>query len=833
MAFDRAMGGVVLFGGCSGACTAGRKDRWLFDGANWTQITTSTTPTARSGHMMAYDAARRELVVFGGQTSPSARLADTWVLRQVASSTSVQVSTARQLAGAWSDPTVSAIALAGDVSSCESVSRNVATAIALDGAGHAIRAGAPGRCWGSLLIQNSTGSVTLTDVTLANAVFDPACYCANYGSGGSAVEASNAVVTATSTSFSNNNSLDLAAGIDAQSATINTASFTGDGSLFPFDPSEPAAFGPADVTTTGDANITGTSFTNVGSGTADVVAGGTATISSSTFKNGQDGGIAAQTIMLSGSTINGLGIADVHYPSFALTASSGSISNSQITNSTGVRLDDGDISASTFTNNGPFAALSGQSFTIEQSTFASNASVNAAVFGGTVSVDNSTFANNDATGGFFGDQGSGDSAIYAQTSITATNSTFTGNAADSGCQCDGSGAPITAPSVTLNDSTVANNATTTDGTSFSAQVSAVSLSITASVVANAGTGRDCQVTGSTSATYGYDDDGSCALTGATNTSDGPDPQLAALANNGGPTQTMLPQSGSPLIDAVPSASCSVNADQRGYSRPQGAGCDIGSVEVIPAKLPVASIGDATFYEGDSGSHIEHLAVTLDHPTTSTVTVGYSIFRGPSDTATPGSDFTATTGTLTLTPNLSGLTATSTFIPVTILGDTTTEANETFTVALTSATEATIGRASTRPTILNDDPGTGLRITVSNAGIVEGNSVATPGGSNAIRFHVTLSNAVPTGHANVVVKYTVTGNTATGGSGPGPGIDFINVTSPVALTFSPGQNDKTITVRTFADTTIEPNETFSVNLTSVSGGATIMNGVGVGTIINDD
>jgi len=50
-----------------------------------------------------------------------------------------------------------------------------------------------------------------------------------------------------------------------------------------------------------------------------------------------------------------------------------------------------------------------------------------------------------------------------------------------------------------------------------------------------------------------------------------------LANNGGPTFTHALEAGSPAIDAANGAVCPA-ADQRGVARPQGAGCDIGSVE---------------------------------------------------------------------------------------------------------------------------------------------------------------------------------------------------------------------------------------------------------------
>jgi hypothetical protein len=67
----------------------------------------------------------------------------------------------------------------------------------------------------------------------------------------------------------------------------------------------------------------------------------------------------------------------------------------------------------------------------------------------------------------------------------------------------------------------------------------------------------------------------------------------------------------------------------------------------------------------------------------------------------------------------------------------------------------------------------------------------------------------------------------------PGCDFIQQTTKALLTFTAGQNDQVITVRTLADTTKEPSETYFVKLVSVSGAATIAHAVGTGTIINDD
>ena len=57
-----------------------------------------------------------------------------------------------------------------------------------------------------------------------------------------------------------------------------------------------------------------------------------------------------------------------------------------------------------------------------------------------------------------------------------------------------------------------------------------------------------------------------------------DPLLEPLADTGGSTLTHALASGSPAIDAAEQASCPA-VDQRGVSRPQGQGCDIGAVEM--------------------------------------------------------------------------------------------------------------------------------------------------------------------------------------------------------------------------------------------------------------
>jgi List-Bact-rpt repeat protein len=71
---------------------------------------------------------------------------------------------------------------------------------------------------------------------------------------------------------------------------------------------------------------------------------------------------------------------------------------------------------------------------------------------------------------------------------------------------------------------------------------------------------------------------------------GGDPLLGALANNGGPTLTLLPGAGSSAIGVV-SSNCSPNQDQRGFVRPGSGhlGCDAGAVETGASPPPPPAI----------------------------------------------------------------------------------------------------------------------------------------------------------------------------------------------------------------------------------------------------
>ncbi len=76
MAYDDARREIILFGGGSGA-TSVLADTWIWNGVAWSQANPTRSPPARAAHAMAYDVTRRRVVLFGGR-STSGLLADTW-----------------------------------------------------------------------------------------------------------------------------------------------------------------------------------------------------------------------------------------------------------------------------------------------------------------------------------------------------------------------------------------------------------------------------------------------------------------------------------------------------------------------------------------------------------------------------------------------------------------------------------------------------------------------------------------------------------------------------------------------------------------------------------
>ena len=226
----------------------------------------------------------------------------------------------------------------------------------------------------------------------------------------------------------------------------------------------------------------------------------------------------------------------------------------------------------------------------------------------------------------------------------------------------------------------------------------------------------------------------------------------------------------------------------------------------PPGLPTLSIGDATVDEGGGSAQF---TVTLSEASDQTVTVDYETSDG---TAEASSDYTTTSGTLTIAPN----TTTGT-ISVSVLDDEVVEGDETFTVVLSGASGATIEDGEGLGTITDDDgeePPPGLpTLSIGDATVAEG------GGS--AQFTVTLSEA---SDQTVTVDYETSDGTAEASS------DY--TTTSGTLTIAPNTTTGTISVSVLDDEVVEGDETFTVVLSGASG-ATIEDGEGLGTITDDD
>ena len=232
------------------------------------------------------------------------------------------------------------------------------------------------------------------------------------------------------------------------------------------------------------------------------------------------------------------------------------------------------------------------------------------------------------------------------------------------------------------------------------------------------------------------------------------------------------------------------------------------VSILLSITPLTvSISNVSVAEGNAGTTNAVFTVELSRASSQVITVDFSTADG---TATAGSDYVASSGTLTFNPGETAKT-----ITVVVNGDTLSETNETFFVNLSNAVNATILDGQGGSTIINDD-NPPPAISINDVTLAEGNS----GTTNAV-FTVTLS---PASSQAVTVSYSTANGSAVAGS------DYVGMAG--ILTFNPGDTTRTITVLVNGDTDVEPNETFFVNLTSATN-ATIVDGQGVATITNDD
>ncbi len=201
-------------------------------------------------------------------------------------------------------------------------------------------------------------------------------------------------------------------------------------------------------------------------------------------------------------------------------------------------------------------------------------------------------------------------------------------------------------------------------------------------------------------------------------------------------------------------------------------------------------------------------VTLDAPSGRDVSVDYAT---SDDTATAGTDYTATSGTLVFAPADVSKTVT---VPVT--GDNLDEADdETLTLTLSNAVNASIIQATSIGTIVDDEPAPALSVA---------DVTVTEGDAGTASASVTVSLSTPSGQTVRVHVATAGTGTATAGS------DY--QAAQTDLTFAPGMTTGVLQVPVIADLLDETNETVGVVL-SAEVNAVIADGSATLTITDDD
>ena len=131
-----------------------------------------------------------------------------------------------------------------------------------------------------------------------------------------------------------------------------------------------------------------------------------------------------------------------------------------------------------------------------------------------------------------------------------------------------------------------------------------------------------------------------------------------------------------------------------------------------------AVGNVVVWEGDSGANnTMQFAVSLSQPAAATATVTATIAPG---TATFGSDYRAPYGTVRTVTFKAGQSFKQIAVPV--LRDVVDESDETVTVTLTNPSSGiSLGRSVGTGTIADDDPGSGTRLAIGDASVVEGDS----------------------------------------------------------------------------------------------------------------
>jgi predicted outer membrane repeat protein len=226
-----------------------------------------------------------------------------------------------------------------------------------------------------------------------------------------------------------------------------------------------------------------------------------------------------------------------------------------------------------------FFVASGGKLTLSNLTVANGAGLEGGGIynSGTLTVSNSTLSGNSGSsgGGIFNDTAG---------TLKVSNSTFSGNSTNFG---GGGGIFTFSASGTVSNTTFSGNSAANSGGGI---LNIVSATLKNTIVANSTSVGNCigpRTASITDGGYNLDSGTTCGFATANNSISGVDPLLGPLQDNGGPTDTHAPQTGSPAIDkgnnafALDTEGNPLQFDQRGegFARIVGPAVDIGAFEV--------------------------------------------------------------------------------------------------------------------------------------------------------------------------------------------------------------------------------------------------------------
>ena len=200
---------------------------------------------------------------------------------------------------------------------------------------------------------------------------------------------------------------------------------------------------------------------------------------------------------------------------------------------------------------------------------------------------------------------------------------------------------------------------------------------------------------------------------------------------------------------------------------------------------------------------------LDHPSSEATTV--TVSAAPVSPAVAG-DYTLS-GNLDLTI-AAGATTSPDMVTITAVDNDVVAADKEVTVSATATNSQGVTDPDDVPLTIRDDDEPGL--SIGDASVAEGDS-----GSTTLAFTVMLN---PVAVSPVTVDWATADGTARAGT------DY--TAGNGRLTFGAGEDRKTVSVTVTGDDVDEPDETFTVRLSNVSG-AIIGDGTATGTIRDDD